>query len=896
MIKRLNIFLLLLLFNIFFSNLTSYADSNDTPSIVVLPFQVNGSSHDEDLQIQLPKFLSTALKNKGFRVIPSKSALELLHKKNISQLNITTTKKIAQQLHADYAVYGSFNQTGDNFSIDSRLIDVTGVASARPLYIEKPKTDEIHTAITELAERISTGLIKKDTVADIRIHGLKVLDPDVILTRLTINKEDQVDHAKINAEIKKIWELGYFSDVSASIEESGEGRLLVFTVQEKPKITDIVVQGSKAVSIDNILAAMSSKKGSVINDKLLSQDIQKITDLYRKEGYYVAEVTYEIKEKENTSAATLLLTVNEGKKVYIKDVRIEGLETIKAKTLKKELALTERNFLSWFTGTGVLREEYLERDSVAISAYAMNHGYVDIQVASPEVTFDKKGIIITFRVKEGKRYKIGKIDFKGDLIETNEQLLKVTKIDDHKSYEQYFSLSVMQDDVKALTDFYSDYGYAFAEVDLETNKNEEDATIDVTFIIDKKQKVFLRRVLIEGNTRTRDNVILRELRLADGELFNGQQLRRSNERLNRLGYFNQVDTDTLPTGKDDEVDLLVKVQEARTGAITGGVGYSTHSKFGVSGSISERNLWGKGYILGIEGFVSSKSSSIDLSFTNPCIYDTDFGFSNNVYTLRDEWDDFRKKTYGDTIRLFHPIGEYSSIFVGYRLDQYRLYDIPSTAPRSYLDYQGKNISSVLSGGFTFNSTDSHERPSKGHIAKLFVEYGGGGLGGNDNFFKPIVELQGFYSISRNKNHIIHWRTRAGAAYKNSKKPVPVFDRFFIGGIDSIRGYDTEDLAPKDPRFGDEIGGDRMAFLNLEYIWTFQPELGLALVPFYDIGFQTDSSQTSNPFSKLKQSYGLELRWRSPMGDLRFAYGIPLNKNVSGKKTRGRFEFSMGQFF
>lgn len=896
MIKRLNIFLLLLLCNILYCNIIANAVSKGDPSIVVLPFQINGSSNNEELQTELPILLATVLKNKGFRVIPNKSVLDLLYKQNISQLNISIAKKIAQQLHADYVIYGSFNQTGENFSIDSRLIDVIGVTSARPLYIEKTKINELNIAVTELAERITNGLIKKNTIADVRIHGLKVLDPDVILTRLTINKGDHIDHAKINTEIKKIWELGYFSDVSASIEESGEGRLLVLTVQEKPKITDIVVQGSKAVSIDNILTAMSSKKGSVISDRLLSQDIQKITDLYRKEGYYLAEVNYEIKEKENTSSATLLLTVNEGKKLYIKDVRIEGLETIKAKTLKKELALTERNFLSWFTGTGVLREEYLERDSIAISAYAMNHGYVDIQVASPEVTFNEKGIVITFRVKEGKRYKIGKIDFKGDLIETSEQLLKVTKIDDHKNYEQYFSLSVMQDDVKALTDFYSDYGYAFAEVDLETTKNEEDATIDVTFLIDKKQKVFLRRIIVEGNNRTRDNVIFRELRLADGDLFNGQYLRRSNERLNRLGYFNQVDTDTLPTGKDDEVDLLVKVQEARTGAITGGVGYSTHSKFGVSGSISERNLWGKGYILSIEGFISSKSSSLDLSFTNPRIYDTDFGLSNNIYTLRDEWDDFRKKTYGNTIRLFHPIGEYSSIFVGYRIDQYRLYDIPSTAPRSYIDYQGKNISSVVSGGFTFDSTDSRERPSKGHIAKLIVEYGGGGLGGNDNFFKPIAELQGFYSISRNKNHIIHWRTRAGAAYKNSKKPVPVFDRFFIGGIDSIRGYDTEDLAPKDPRFGDEIGGDRMAFLNLEYIWTFQPELGLALVPFYDIGFQTDSAQTSKPFSKLKQSYGLELRWRSPMGDLRFAYGIPLNKNVSGKKTRGRFEFSMGQFF
>lgn len=894
--KTLITFLLLIICSLSFTALPIEAASTDDPSIIVLPFQINGPSNLDYLNTEIPLLLSNALKTKGFHVISDKKVMELLRSQKISQLNINTAKNLAQQMNVDYAVYGSFNKSGEMFSIDSRLVTATGMPPSRPFFIERAGLIELQPALNELAERMGLGVIKKNSIAGVRIRGLKILDPDVILTRLTITKGDSVDPAKINAEVKRIWDLGYFNDVTANIEESGEGRFLVFTVQEKPKITDVVINGSKAVSMDNILAAMSSKKGSIINDRLLAQDIQKITDLYRKEGYYLAEINYEIKDKDTNAGAALVLNVNEGRKLYIKDVKIEGLETIKAKTLKKELALTERNVLSWFTGTGVLREEYLERDSIAISAYAMNHGYVDIQVASPEVSFNEKGIIITFRVKEGKRYKIGNIAFKGDLIETNDQLLKVTKIDDHKTYEKYFSLSVMQDDVKALTDFYSDYGYAFAEVDLETKKNEEDVTIDVTFIIDKKQKVFIRRVNIEGNTRTRDNVILRELRLADGDPFNGQQLRRTNERLTRLGYFNQVETDTLPTGKDDEVDLLVNVKEARTGAITGGVGYSTHSKFGVSGSISERNLWGKGYILSLEGFISSKTSSIDLSFTNPRLYDTDFGFSNNVYTLRDEWDDFRKKTIGDTIRFFHPIGEYSSVFIGYRLDRYRLYDIPSTAPRSYLDYKGKNISSVVNGGFTFDSTDNRERPSKGHIAKIFVEYGGGGLGGNDNFFKPIGELQGFYTLARNKNHILHWRTRAGAAYKNSKKPVPVFDRFFIGGIDSIRGYDTEDLAPKDPKFGDEIGGDRMGFVNLEYIWTFQPDLGLALVPFYDVGFQIDSKQTSDPFAKLKQSYGIELRWRSPMGDLRFAYGIPLNRNVNGKKTRGRFEFSMGQFF
>ncbi len=888
--------LVLLMFNtVIFISTTIYAAQENT-TILILPFQIKGSSKLDYLNTEIPILLSQSITNKGFSVIPDETVQSSLEKQKISQINLSTAKQLARQAHAAYAIYGEFSQKGESIVINARLVKASDAQPAKSFLIKKKGLIQLQSAIEELTTKINSTISKKDVITNITIQGLKILDPDIIITRLSIHKGDPIAPTKIDEELKRIWSLGYFSNVSAHLERNNNGQTLIFTVVEKPKITDVVINGSKAVSKDNILAAMGSKKGSVINDKTLSQDIQKIMELYRKEGYYLVDVKYEIQEKADPGVAELIFNIHEGKKLYIKEVRIEGLETINPRKIKRELALSKRNILSWFTGTGVLREEYLERDSIAISAYAMNHGYIDVQVAAPEITHDDKGIIVTFKVKEGKRYKIGHVGFKGDLIETKQQLLDVIKLDEHKEYEKFFSLSVMQDDIKTLTDFYSDYGYAFAEVDLETNKHDETALIDVIFVIDKKQKVFIRRVGVEGNVRTRDNVIFRELRLADGDPFNGAKLRRSNERLHRLRYFSQADTEILPTGSDDEIDLLINVKEERTGSLSGGVGYSTYSKFGVSGSIMERNLWGKGYLIGLEGFISSVTASLDLSFINPRIFDTNLGFSNNIYAVRDEWDDFRKKTYGDTIRLFHPIGEYTSVFIGYRLDRYTLYDIPETAPRSYLDYEGKNTSSVISSGFTYDSTDSRDRPSRGYIAKLTAEYGGGGLGGNDNFFKPIVELQGFHTILRNKNYIFHWRARAGAAYKNDKKPVPVFNRFFIGGIDSIRGYDTEDLAPKDPRYKDEIGGDRMAFLNLEYIWTFQPDLGLALVPFFDIGFQVDSAQTSKPFSKLKRSFGLELRWRSPMGDLRFAYGIPLNKNVNGEKTHGRFEFSMGQFF
>ena len=870
--------------------------ASDAVRVAVLPFQINGGADIDYLNEELPSLFAQRLANKGIKVIPPKETLRLLKRQKVGQLNLAAARAIAKQTGADYAVYGSFSKTGDAFSIDARMVDATGEKSAQPLFVQKANMMELLPAVDELVEKMGGGAVKGDAISDIQIRGLKVLDPDVVLMRLSTRKGDVVDPATLNAEIKRIWDLGYFSDVSADIERSGMGRVLVFTVKEKPRIDDVIVNGSDEVKKDDILAAMSSKTGSVLNDRLLAEDIQKITELYRKEGFYLAEVDYRIDQKANSASAVLVFDVKEGKKLYIKEIKIEGLENIDAGDLKKELALQEHGILSWVTGTGVLREEYLERDSAAITAYAMNHGYIDIQVAAPQVDYEEDGITVTFTVKEGTRYKLGEIGFKGDLIDTDDRLFEVIKLDDFKNSDGYFSLSVIQDDIKALTDFYGNYGYAFAEVDMDTRKHPEDGTIDIFFVPNKKQKVHIRRVVTQGNTRTRDNVIFRELRLADGDLFDGSKLRRSNERLNRLRYFTQADTTIVPTDKEDEVDLRVNLKEDRTGALMGGVGYSSFYQFGVSGSIMERNLFGRGYSLGLQGFVSGKSSYLDLSFVNPRIYDTDFGFSNNAYAIWEEWDDFKKKTIGNTIRLFHPLGEYTSVSVGYRLDRYTLFDIPDSASRAYKEYEGKNLSSVLSSSVTYDSTDSRERPTSGVVARLSAEYGGGGIGGNDNYFKPIGEMQSFHTLFRNPNHIFHWRGRVGGVFENSDKPVPVFDRFFIGGIDSIRGYDTEDLAPRDPEYHDEIGGDRMGFLNLEYIWTVHPEMGIALVPFFDIGYNIDSKQQSDPFSELKKSVGLELRWRSPMGDLRFAYGYPLDKNVKGDNPGGRFEFSMGQFF
>ena len=393
-----------------------------------------------------------------------------------------------------------------------------------------------------------------------------------------------------------------------------------------------------------------------------------------------------------------------------------------------------------------------------------------------------------------------------------------------------------------------------------------------------------------------DNVILREMRLGDGDMYEGAKLRRSTERLNRLRYFSAVDTELIPTGNEDEVDLKVKVKEANTGAIMGGIGYSTYYDVGVTASIMERNLFGRGYWLQLQGFFSWRRTTGMLSFTNPRVYDTDLSIGNDLYYTHDYWDDFTKDTIGDTIRASYPIGEYTSVGLAYRLERYELYDVEHNASPYISDYKGVNWTSAVSGRVLRDTTDAKDRPTSGTITRLWAEYGGGGLGGTDNFVKAVADWQGFWSV--NPQNTFHVRTRLGGIFQNTDDPVPVFERFWLGGMDTIRGYSYSDLSPRDYKYaGEQIGGDRMGVLNVEYIWTFQKDMGLALVPFFDGGFNIDHKTMGNDLDKyLVASAGLELRWRSPMGDLRIAYGIPLVQDYDKEMESGRLEFSMGQFF
>lgn len=886
------------------------------PVVLVLPFQANSGPEMPNASVAIPQQIIEHLDANGLAAVPVARASALMRQTKTETIDLDTARRLGRQAGANLVIYGAFNQLGDGFSMETRLVPVRK-GEAVPAAFEQSSL----LALSECAEAISkraadmTGTASAPPaktnaepgfvpmggsaysgggLADIQVRGMNVMDPDTVLMRLSIRKGDTPDANTINEEVKRIWDMGYFSDVTASME----GKTLVFTVVEKPRIENIIIKGSDEIDAEDVIAAMGTKPGSVLNEQMMADDLQKITEMYRKEGYYLAKADYHIQERPGQrSGAVLVIDITEGNKLYIKEVIIDGLHELDQGDMDKYLALKPRNILSWFTGTGVLKDEYLERDTNAIAAYGLNQGYIDIQVSAPEVDYQPDGIVVKFTVHEGPRYKVRDVKFAGDIIDSEDNMLNVIEMDNWKKDNDYFSLTVMQEDSKRLTDYYADYGYAFAEVDTKLIKAEDGTDeVDVGYLVNKKNKIFIRRLSVEGNTKTRDNVILREMRLGDGDMYEGAKLRRSTERLNRLRYFSSVDMELVPTENEDEVDLKVKVKESNTGALMGGIGYSTYYDVGVTASIMERNLFGRGYWLQLQGFFSWRRTTGVLSFTNPRVYDTDLSVGNDLYYTHDYWDDFTKDTLGDTLRLAYPIGEYTTVGLAYRLERYELYDVEYNASPYISDYKGTNWTSALSARILRDTTDLKERPTKGTITRLWGEYGGGILGGTDDFIKAVADWQGFWSF--NPENIFHVRARVGGVFENGSSEVPVFERFWIGGMDSIRGYSYSDISPRDYKYGGEqIGGDRMGVLNVEYIWTFQKDMGLALVPFFDGGFNIDHKTMGADLDKyMVASTGLELRWRSPMGDLRIAYGIPLVQDYDGERESGRLEFSMGQFF
>ena len=868
--------------------------------VVVLPFAINAGDDLSYLEESLPELITDRLREAGFQVVDPAEVGRIIDEKGITTFDSKTAREVSLLTGAGYSVYGSLNQIGDDLTLDTRLVDAYGTAPGKKISVSKEGLINLLPAVDSLVDRMKMDLLRIDVIAEVDVEGTQVLDKDVVLMRLTLQKGDMLTAKSVNVALKNIYDLGYFDDVKVKVDTVPDGKKVIFVVKEKPRIQAMGVRGAGAIDSEDILEAVSTKKGGVINPKVLADDIRVIREMYRKDGYYKAKVTHEV-EGAGKGVARLTFIIDEGPKLYIENVIIDGAKQLDPDDIKDILALKERGFMSWVSNTGVLKEELLDRDAAAIEAYYNSKGFIDVKVGKPEVEITDDGIDVIYQVWEGERYKMGETYFKGDLIDGPEKLLEVTRVNKLKEEDEYFDRSVLKLDVESLTTYYNNYGYAYADVQANLKDNPETKIVDVVYTISKHQRVHIRRVLIEGNTITRDNVIMREMRLADGDMFSGKDLDRSHTRLSNLGFFEKVDISPVPTGNPAEMDLVVKVKDKPTGKIGGGVGYSTYDSVYFAANISESNLFGKGYSVGLNGAFSGTRTSFSLNFRNPHLNDTSVGMNLEAHHRIEDYNNYDKTSTGSTVDFSYPIGEFSYVLWGYTAEYYVLTNIDDDASESVKEDKGSHFLSQATGTIVRDTRNSYVQTTDGTVTSLGMVFGGGPLGGTDDFIKYVGSFDWYTPAF--EEVVFHSKFWAGFVHKNfGGGHIPTDARFELGGVGTVRGYSNYSISPLDST-GSSEGGTKAFYTNLEFRRQVSKEYGINSLLFFDAGnswkedemmFSAPTREGEKPTLGLYKSVGAGLNWYSPMGPLGFVYGYGLDK--IGTSGRHKFELLMGQQF
>lgn len=879
MIKQ---FLLITIAIIFLSAKAAY--SVEQIRVAVLPFAIEAGAESAYLAGEIPNVISANLKQNG-AIIIEPEALDF--SAEYDHANIPAIKSIGIKCGADFIVWGRFTVSDQQFSITAKMIDIYGKDSFRSFSVSGEGLENLPVTVAKLAGDISMNLFKKEKIAKIRIQGNDRIETDAI-ERIISTKPGNIYLAKsLTKDLKAIYAMGYFEDIRVESEEGPAGKTIIFTIKEKPTIKKINITGNLVFKDDKIKENLSIKTGSILNIFQIRSDIARIEALYKEKHYYNVKISYKIHPLKHNQA-DLELIVKEGKKVQIKKITFQGNDAYKSKKLKKIIKTKKKSFFSFLTSSGNLDQNQLDQDVALLQSFYHNNGYIQARAGEPEVTFKGDYIYITFKIYEGLRFKIGKVDLDGDLIETKDKLIQHLKI----TKEEYYNRSILRNDMLSLTDLYANKGYAYADIVPRTYKNIDDLTVDITFVISKGKLVYFERINIAGNTKTRDKVIRRELPVIERDLYRGNWLKRGVRNLKRLEYFEEVKVNTRKGNADDLMILDINVAEKSTGAFTFGGGYSSAENVFASGSISQSNFLGKGQRLSLEAQLGSMTTAFKFSFTEPWLFDIPLSAGIDLFNWKKHYDTYETDNKGGGFRLSYPIFDFTRVSAGYSCSIIDIQDVEFDAADSLWELEGKNTTSSISTGIKYDSRDAIFNPQEGSEHSVGIQYAG--LGGNIGFTKVNLETGWYFPGFWKTIYFLHGKS--GFLWRNTEKDLPDYERFYLGGINSLRGFDWEDLSPKTTnRWGyeSEIGGVKFVQFNFELRFPLLSNAGMIGVLFFDTGDLYDTGEPVR-LGSLRKSAGIGFRWNSPMGPIRLEYGKVIHPKEG--ESSGGFEFSMGSAF
>jgi outer membrane protein insertion porin family len=760
-----------------------------------------------------------------------------------------------------------------------------------------------------------------EKITELVIKGNRRIESAVILNAIKLKAGDSLVIDQVDSDIRAIYKLGYFQDVKAEKEKSDKGVALLYVVVEKPIIREIKIEGNKELTSEKIKEAFGLKSNAIYSPKELTNGVKKVKKLYADDGYYLADVNATT-EKRSDTELKIRLKIIEGAKVLINKITFDGNKAFSDRKLKGAMETSQKWFLSWLTSAGTYKEEVLKNDVAIIADLYYNKGYVNVKVGEPKVELlaDKSGLLVTIGITEGEQFTTGDIDFKGDLLLSREELAKKVKM---KSGE-VFSRAVLRGDIAGLTDLYSDMGYAFANVSPLTSTVPEKKIINITFDFEKGDKVYVDRINISGNTKTRDKVVRREMKFAEGDLYGSTAQKKSKQNLMNTGFFEEANISTVKGSAGNTLDVNVEVKEKPTGTFSVGAGYSSLDGIIGQGSVQQANFLGLGLKANLAASLGGKTQTYNLGLTDPYFLDSKWTVGSDIYRTERIFNDFSRRVTGGDVKAGYQLSDTLNTFWVYRYEDKTIYResaqfLAAIGNNTLVAPETTSTTSSVTASITRNSTDYRPDPTTGMVNSLSVEFAG--LGGTNRFLRPIANTALFFPFK--------WGTvlslRGELGYIDGRgKQLPIDEKFYLGGINTVRGYGDRTVSPFEtndvftaqpsttyPPFNNiypgiipgvitesqprvYTGGNTETVFNCDYVFPLLKEAQLKGLVFFDIGSSNDGFR--NLFKNMQSSYGFGVRWFSPMGPLRLEYGIPINPRAGIDSASGKLEFSIGSFF
>ena len=718
-------------------------------------------------------------------------------------------------------------------------------------------------------------------IKEIAVEGNRRVQEAVIFGRVQSKLGGQFNPGLLSEDLRSIFGLGFFDDVQMRVEDFEGGVKIVFVVSERPFVRDVDFTGNKRIATNTLQEKIDLKLGSVYNPVDVQRAREKLKEYYEEEGYFEAQITPEV-EKFTDGDVRVVFNINEGRRITIDQIVIVGNKGLTAREIKRVMVVQEREY---FILRGTVQRQKLDEDIERILALYNDHGYIQARVESHDIAVDRENarVIISMTIVEGPQYHVDDIKLTGVTLLPESEVRRQLKV----KPGDVFSRTRLRESVNGIADLYSTIGRASADITPRTEQSPATAKVNITLEIVEGPVVYVERINIAGNLRSEDKILRREVPMVEGDMFTLQKMQQARQRLINLGYFDMVNVTSAPGSDKTKIIVNVEVTEKPTGIFSIGGGYSSADSFVGTIDLSQNNFLGKGYQASLRIRAGAVTQQGVISFTNPWLFDRPLSAGFDIFSSSRVFQDYTYRSFGGGLRMSHPFEEYWRWHLGYRLSQDRITNIADTVVSpELLSQKGTTVTSLISGSITRDSRDNFQAPSRGGQTVLSLEFAG--LGGDTRFVKAVASTTYFKTIWF--GHIISGRAEIGHLLGWGGREVPIFERFYLGGPNSLRGWKFRQVSPIDET-GFAIGGTTELLGNIEYMVPLP--FGLRIAGFFDAG-NVYTSNADIMSTGVRSDVGGGVRWLSPFGPLRVDYGVKLDRRKG--EDLGAFQFSVGSAF